>query len=145
MMDATMKENPNDPPQKLFTYHACGECNYMARKKKYLRKHQVEVGHTGKKMVLEAKHPKVPDQVEEPAGLAPDPDGQLLEPVDEPFATIFDEPDSHVGKKKKKKKNITKPDPEPAEEPSGHIPKKRKGKKSKSVEPEPESTQRKDY
>ena len=109
----------------------------------------MEVGHAGMKMVLKAKGQynlfKVPVQGEEPAGVVPDPDGQLLEQVDEPFATIFDESASHVDKKKKKKKNKTKPDPEPAEEPSGHVPKKKKVKKSKSVEPEPESPPRKEY
>ena len=123
MMDATMKENPDDPPQELSTHYACGECNYMGRKRTFLRKHQMEVGHAGLKMVLEAKHPKVPDQVEDPAGLAPDPDGQLQEPVDEPFATTFDEPASHD--KKKKKKNKTKSDPEPAEKPSGLVPRRK--------------------
>ena len=149
MMDATLKETPDDTPQELFTHYNCGECDYMARKKKFVRKHQMEVGHAGMRMVLKAKghyNPfKVPDQVEEPAGVVRVPNGQLLEQVDEPFATIVDESASHVDKKKKKKKNKTKPDPEPAEEPSGHVPKKKKVKKSKSVEPEPESPPRKEY
>ena len=103
-MDATMKENSDDPPEEMSINFACGECSFMGRKKKFLKKHQMEVGHAGKKMVLQVKHSKVPNQVEDPADLAPG-----SEPVDEPYPTTFDEPE------KKKKKNKKKSDPEPAE------------------------------